>query len=174
MLNQLSLLVAVVKTSTPSEFVDATSSGICLENPLLGSLLLVIVVTPTRVSVNSNNRKNTRVLELANASFFFQLRRVWGKGLRLGMRQMNTAVRQCKASGRWGSLVSQERYQLPSFIPSRFSAELIGRCSALRNFRLLVERPTPMLCSQVVARVPCHQATDRCRKQTTERCEVQL
>ena len=73
MLNQLSLLVAVVNICSPSALVDAANNGICLENPALGSRLLAIVETPSSMRNNSNTKKKNNVLAVPNSIFFFQL-----------------------------------------------------------------------------------------------------
>ena len=74
MLNQLSLFAAVVKISSPLELIEAANSGICLENPALGSRLLAIVETPSRRRKSSNAKKKHKVLAVPNRSFFFQFR----------------------------------------------------------------------------------------------------
>ena len=86
-LNQLSLLLAVVSTTSPDSLVDDASSGICLEKPALGSLLLVIVETPSKNSRNSNPQKNKEVQMKANAAFFFQVSRILAVGFFVGMRR---------------------------------------------------------------------------------------
>ena len=90
MLNQLSLFAAVVNICSPSELTEAANKGTCLENPALGSRLLAIVETPSRIRSSSNEKKKNKVLAVPKSSFFFQFKLDLEEDLRFGM---------CRADG---------------------------------------------------------------------------
>ena len=89
-LNQIDLLAAVTRTVSPSALMLVANKGICFEKPAFGSLVLVMVFTPSKASSNSSNKKKAAVVTREKTNFLFQLRLDVSDGWRVDIRWKKT------------------------------------------------------------------------------------